>query len=128
VATDSTEKQEMRLLHDSTGQAIVVLAENPYYESLENAMKIRKYAKQRNVAQLPKSMQKIISNQWDLAGELEQTAVDDLKKAIVAARFYVAGEHIEIKGGDAKSKIDQALEYLVTHENQKILSLLRRVG
>ena len=25
------------------------------------------------------------------------------------------GEHIEIKGGDAKSKLDQALEYLVTH-------------
>ena len=25
------------------------------------------------------------------------------------------GEHIEIKGGDAKSKIDQALEYLVAH-------------
>ena len=115
VATDSTEKQEMRLLHDSTGQAILVLAENPYYESLESAMKIRKYANQRNVAQLPKSMQKIISHQWDRAGELEQTAVDDLKKAIVAARFYVAGEHIEIKSGDAKSKIDEALRFLVSH-------------
>ena len=27
----------------------------------------------------------------------------------------VDGEHIEIKSGDAKSKIDQALEYLVSH-------------
>ena len=38
-----------------------------------------------------------------------------MKKAIINAEFYVDGEHIEIKGGDAKSKLDQALEYLVTH-------------
>ena len=35
-------------------EAIVVLADTPYYESLESAMKIRKYVKQRNVSQLPK--------------------------------------------------------------------------
>ena len=115
VATDPTEKQELRLMAESSGQAIVVLAENPYYESLESAMKIRKYVKQRNVAQLPKSVQDIIRDQQDEAGKYELTAADDLKKAIADAQFYVDGEHIEIKGGDAKSKIDQALEYLVAH-------------
>ena len=115
VATDPTEKNELRLMAESAGQAIVVLAENPYYESLENAMKIRKYVKQRNVAQLPKSVQDIIRDQQDEAGKYELTAADDLKKAIADAEFYVDGEHIEIKGGDAKSKIDQALEYLVAH-------------
>ena len=115
VATDPTEKQELRLLAESAGQAIVVLAENPYYESLESAMRIRKYVKQRNVAQLPKSVQDIIRDQQDEAGKYELTAADDLKKAIADAEFYVDGEHIEIKGGDAKSKIDQALEYLVAH-------------
>ena len=115
VATDPTEKQELRLMAESSGQAIVVLAENPYYESLESAMKIRKYVKQRNVSQLPKSVQDIIRDQQDEAGKYELTAADDLKKAIADAQFYVDGEHIEIKGGDAKSKIDQALEYLVAH-------------
>ena len=115
VATDPTEKNELRLMAESAGQAIVVLAENPYYESLESAMKIRKYVKQRNVAQLPKSVQDIIRDQQDEAGKYELTAADDLKKAIADAEFYVDGEHIEIKGGDAKSKIDQALEYLVAH-------------
>ena len=115
VATDPTEKNELRLMAESSGQAIVVLAENPYYESLESAMKIRKYVKQRNVAQLPKSVQDIIRDQQDEAGKYELTAADDLKKAITDAEFYVDGEHIEIKGGDAKSKIDQALEYLVAH-------------
>lgn len=115
VATDPTEKNELRLMVESAGRAVVVLAENPYYESLESAMKIRKYVKQRNVAQLPKSVQDIIRDQQDEAGKYELTAAEDLKKAIAGAEFYVDGEHIEIKDGDAKSKIDQALEYLVAH-------------
>lgn len=115
VATDTVEKNEMRLMTESSGKALVVLAETPYYESLENAMKIRKYVKQRNVSQLPKSVQDIIRDHQDEAGKYELTAAEELKNAIVKADFYVDGEHIEIKGGDAKSKIDQALEYLVTH-------------
>ena len=115
VATDTVEKAELRLMSESAGQAIIVLADYPYYESLENAMKIHKYAKQHNVMQLPKSMQDIIGNQKTEAGKYETSANDQLKKAIEEANFYVDGEHIEVKGGDAKAKIDQALEYLVSH-------------
>lgn len=113
VATDHVDKNELNLLVESKGQVIVLLADNPYYESLENAMKIRKYVKQRNVAQLPKSMQDIIRAQQDEAGKYELTAADELKKAISSAQFYVDGEHIDIKNGGAKNKIDQALECLV---------------
>lgn len=115
VATDTTEKQELRLMTESAGQAIVVLADTPYYESLEIAMKIRKYVKQRNVVQLPKSVQEIIRDQQDEAGKYEASATSELRKAIEGAEFYVDGEHIELKGGDAKRKFDQALEYLVAH-------------
>ena len=61
-------------------EAIVVLAENPYYESLESAMKIRKYVKQRNVAQLPKTVQDIIRNYQDEANKYEVDAAEELKK------------------------------------------------
>lgn len=115
VATDIVEKSELRLMTESKGQAIVVLSETPYYECLEKAMKVRKYVKQRNVAQLPKSVQDIIRNHQDEATKCELSAEEDLKKAIVDAKFYVDGELIEIKGGDAKNKLDQAMEYLVTH-------------
>lgn len=115
VATDAVDKAEMRLMTESYQQAIVVLGETPYYESLENSMKIRKYVKQRNVAQLPKSVQDIIRNQQDEANRYDQTAMEALKKAIESAEFYVDGEHLPVKSGDAKSKIDQALEYLVAH-------------
>lgn len=115
VATDAIEKSEMRLMTESMNQAIVVLNDTPYYESLENAMKIRKYVKQRNVAQLPKSVQDIIRDQQDEANAYDQAAMDALKKAIEGAEYYVDGEHLTFKGGDAKTKIDQALEYLVAH-------------
>jgi hypothetical protein len=121
VATDPTEKNELHLMTESKGkenrdkEAIVVLADTPYFESLENAMKIRKYVKQQNVTQLPKKVQDIIRGQQDEAARYEQTAREELKQAIVDADFYIVGEHVEINGGDAKSKIDQALEYLVSH-------------
>ena len=101
-------------------EAIVVLADTPYYESLESAMKIRKYVKQRNVSQLPKSVQKIISDQQDEAGKYELSAMTELQNAIEGAQFYVDGEHLEIKAGNAKSKIDQSLEYLVAHVYSKL--------
>ncbi len=134
VATDQTEKAELRLMSESAGQAIVVLADTPYYESLENAMKIRKYVKQRNVAQLPKSVRDIIGNYQGEADKYEQAAQTDLAKAISEAEFYVDGEKIEVKAGAVSSKeedpakreyeiqkgkaknvIDQSLEYLVSH-------------
>lgn len=115
VATDAYEKSEMLLKTESMNQAIVVLSDTPYYESLERAMKVRKYVKQRNVTQLPKSAQDIIRNHQDEATKDEASAKEEIKKAIVGATFYVGGERIEIKGDDAKSKLDQVLEYLVTH-------------
>ena len=115
VATDINKKSKLHLMPESQNQAIVVLDETPYYESLEKAMKVRKYVKQRNVTQLPKSVQDIIRNHQDEATKYESSAEEDLKKAIIGAEFYVDGECIEIKGGDAKGKLDQALEYLVTH-------------
>lgn len=126
VATDTAEKSELRLMTESKGkEAIVVLAETPYYESLESAMKIRKYVKQRNVNQLPKSVQDIIRDQQEEATKYEQTAMEDLVKAIESAQFYVDGEHIEVKGGNAKSKIEQSLEYLVSHVYSE-LSLIEK--
>lgn len=129
VATDAAEKTDFRLMTESKGnEAIVVLADTPYYESLESAMKIRKYVKQRNVSELPKSVQKIISDQQDEAGKYEQSAMIELQNAIEAAQFYVDGEHLEIKAGNAKNKIDQSLEYLVAHVYSKLDLITENAG
>lgn len=115
IATDDYEKQDLRLQTNSKGQAIVVLGDGKYYECIESALKIRKYVKTKNISQLPKSVQDIIRAQQDEATKYESDALDYIKRAIEEAEFYVDGGHIDIKSGDAKSKLDQALEYLVTH-------------
>ena len=115
MAADANEKNELYLLSAPQDQAVIVLAENSYFESIENAMKIRKFIKQKNVSQLAKSVQDIIRNQQTEAGKYEETATEELKKAIIEGSFYASGEHLEIKSGDAKSKIDQVLEYLVSY-------------
>lgn len=78
-------------------------------------MKIHKCVKQRNVTQLAKSVQDIIRDQQDETGKYELMAKEKPEEAIAGATFYVDGEHIEIHSDSAVSKIEQALEYLVTH-------------
>lgn len=114
VATNPVDKSDLRLMTESVGKIIVLLTDDSYYDYLEQAMKIQKYVKQRNVAQLPKSVQDIIRAQQDAAKQLEFKATDALKKAIINAKFYVDGGQIEIKIGDAKTKLDKALARLVT--------------
>lgn len=114
-ADDSIEKTELRLMMESTGQALVVLGDTPYYNDLEKATKIRQFVKSRNVSQLARSAQDIIRAQQDEATKLETAAQEELRKAIETAQFYVDGEHLTLRGSDAKAKINEALEYLVAH-------------
>ena len=70
VASDLHDAGNQRLIMDSqvNNEAIVVLSENtPYFDELEQAMKIRKYVKQRNVSQMPESIQRIIRDRNDEA-------------------------------------------------------------
>ena len=116
-ATDKSQKSEIRLMAVSKKMAIVALDENYGYEcfeALEHSLKIRRFIKQRNVAQLPKTIQDIIKSQNDDANNYDQRATETLKKAIEHARFFVDGEHLTLRG-DAKARIDQALDYLVAH-------------
>ncbi len=114
AATDALEKRDNILMSSSMGKAVAVLADANYYEQIESAMKIRKYVKQRNIAQLPKSMQDIIRSQSDMAASLEAAAAKTLSEAIANATFYVDGNRIDLSG-DAKKKLNQALEVLVGH-------------
>ena len=116
VATDVTAKSPFKLMADSKGkEAIIDLAETPYYTSIERSLKIRKFASRKNISQLPKSTQNIIQDHMNQASELDKEAIEQLLKALADAKFYVDGEQLTLRGSDAKTKIDQALEYLVTH-------------
>lgn len=116
VASDYYGAPDQRLIMDSlvNNEAIVVLSnEAPYFEELEQAMKIRKYVKQQNVSHLAESIQEIIRKRQQQARSLEERARGFIEKAIAGAKFVVHGEILEIKAGSAKDKLDAALNALV---------------
>ncbi|WP_300261598.1 BREX system P-loop protein BrxC [uncultured Cloacibacillus sp.] len=123
VASDYYSAPYERLIMDShvNNEAIVVLSnETPYFEELEQAMKIRKYVKQRNVSQLPESIQDIIRKRQQQARTLEERARGYIEKAIAAAKIVVHGEVMDIKAGNAKDTLDAALKGLIESVYSKL--------
>lgn len=83
-------------------------------------MKIRKFVKQRNVSQMPESIQRIIRDRNDEARKLESHARSLIEKAIVEGKFYVHGEILDLKYGSAKDKLDEAMKSLVESVYSKL--------
>ena len=123
VASDLYGVDTQRLILESqvNNAAIVVLsADTPYFDELEQAMKIRKYVKQRNVSQMPESIQRIIRDRNDEARKLESHARALIEKAIVEGKSYVHGEILDLKYGSAKEKLDEAMKNLVESVYSKL--------
>ena len=123
VAGDLYNRGDRQLILSSqvNKEAIVVLSvDTQYYNELERAMKIRKFSKQRNVSQLPASVQRIIRERNDEAHSLENHARAQIEKAIAEGKFYVHGEVLEMRSGTAKSKLDEAMKYLVESVYSKL--------
>lgn len=123
VASDYYNAPEARLIMDSqvNNEAIVLLSsEVQYFEQLETAAKIKKYIKQKNVSQLPDSIQEIIRKRQAQARTLEESAKVQIDKAIIGGTFFICGEKIEIKYGDAKTKLDEALKQLIESVYSKL--------
>ncbi|TYZ28541.1 BREX system P-loop protein BrxC [Selenomonas caprae] len=113
--SDRTES-ELRLITESKGRAIVVLSqESRYYELLEEAMRIRQYVNINAGKVKSAAAVGIIAIQEANAGRLEERVMEELATAIEQGIYYVDGEKISLRAGDAKNKINQAFEYLVTH-------------
>jgi hypothetical protein len=102
-------------------ETIVLLSsEAQYFEELETAAKIRKYIKQKNVSQLPESIQEIIRKRQTQARALEKSAKDQIGNAIIGGTFYVYGEKVEIKYSDPKNILDEALKQLIESVYSKL--------
>ncbi|MGI1658237.1 MAG: BREX system P-loop protein BrxC [Desulfitobacterium sp.] len=123
VASDYYNAPEAKLIMDSqaNNEAIVLLSSAvQYFEELETAAKIRKYIKQKNVSQLPESIQEIIRKRQVQARTLEESAKKQIEKAIMDGTFFIYGEKVEIKYGEARSKLDEALKQLIESVYSKL--------
>ncbi|NLV85368.1 MAG: BREX system P-loop protein BrxC [Spirochaetales bacterium] len=109
-----TEGDERLLMRSRAGnEAILVLSDNPYFYDLDNAAKIRRYVKSRNVTQLPEAIQHIIRGKQQQASAYEKTAKEHIASAILEAKVYVSGEISDVKATTVKDKIEKVLSGLV---------------
>lgn len=98
----------------SSQRAMVMLAdEGDYYAVLENAAKITKYVKTKNVPQLPESTQAIIRTKVREANAADDQARELIERAIVNAVVAVDGRLEDVRAANAKDKLDKTLQILV---------------
>lgn len=121
---------EMLVSRSSNENALIVRLSDTYRygEELEEAMRIRQYAKTRNIAQLPDVIQRIIRERQGQATAYEKQAAALLADAIANAEFFAAGERLTLKAGSAKDKLDAAMKILVESVYSKLRYLKARAA
>ena len=123
VAGDLHGASEQKLILEThtNKEAIIILSdETPYFDEIEQAMKIRKFTKQRNISQLSLTVQEIVRKHQNEAKSLENRARTYIEKAILDAKIYVHGEKVETPCGSAKDRIENTLKYLVESVYSKL--------
>ena len=110
----STDDSLFLMKSAADNEVIVVLAESqPYFKELEDAMKIRRYVKSKNVAQLPEMIQSIIRNRQNQASAHEKRAEELISAAISEGRVYAAGDKLTLKVSSVRERIEKAMSILV---------------
>lgn len=125
VTEANDDSSELRLITESKGyEAICKLSEEySIFSDIENALKIEKYIRQKNVSQLAESTQTIINLKQKEARRLIEDAKDHISDAILHGKFYIDGDQKNISGNTAKSVLDNALETLVEHTYDHITDI-----
>ncbi len=127
VASDEYNASEERLamLMSQGREAILRLSDSaPYYETLERALKIRKYVIQRDLSKFPPNIREIVERHQFEATALEKRAQEYVERAIADGKVYVDGQRVDVKGDDAKSKLVEVL----TRLTENVYSNLNLVG
>lgn len=125
VTEANDDSSELRLITESKGyEAICKLSEEySIFSDIENALKIEKYIRQKNVSQLAESTQTIINLKQKEARRLIEDAKKHISDAILHGKFYIDGNQKNISGNTAKSVLDNALETLVEYTYNHITDI-----
>ncbi len=102
------------IMKSNNNEAICVLSDEfNYYDTIESALKIKKFSKSRNITQLSESIQSIIRGKNTQANAYEKEAKELIEKAVVNGTFYIAGQKVALSGSNAKERFDRALSELI---------------
>lgn len=115
VTEANEDASELRLLAESKDQVAICVLSKEYsiFNDIENALKIEKYIRQKNISQLPESTQNIINTRQKEAQRLKKEFKDNISEAIIHGKFYIDGEVVNISGTAVKTILDKVLETLV---------------
>src|SRR5690625_191963 len=106
-------EQELMMYTSGGSDVVVRLADGAYVEDIEEAIRIEKYRRGRNINELPENIQNILNNKQAEQRERRRRARELMKDAIKNATFYMNGIQVDIKGASAKDKINEAFKMLV---------------
>ena len=115
--TEANDASESKLITDSKDYEVICKLSSEYsvFSDLENALKIDKFIKQKNVNELPQSIQDIITNKQREARRLQNEAKEKLSEAIIKGKFYIDGTPVSLTGTSVKAILDNSLDTLVEH-------------
>lgn len=99
----------------SAGQALIVLPDDErYYDALQNAARIRRYVRTKNVQALPESTQRIIEAKQKEARANREEARGLLAEAVGSAHVTVDGRSMNIRSASPVDVFEEALKELVS--------------
>ncbi|WP_438588936.1 BREX system P-loop protein BrxC [Dubosiella newyorkensis] len=115
ITEANDDASDLKLMVESKNyEAICRLCEEySIFNDIENSLKIEKFIRQKNVNQLPESVQKIITNKQKEAQRLSNVAKENLQNAILHGKFFIDGQIETISGTSVKGVLDRALTLLV---------------
>lgn len=130
ITEANDDSDELRLITESKDYEAICRLSKDYsvFYNIENALKIEKYIRQKNVSQLPESTQNIITTKQKEARRLLNEARDNIGEAIIHGKFFIDGEIISIPGTSVKTVLDKALETLVEHTYSHITEINESVS
>lgn len=113
--------QELMMMSSGNDELIIKLGGNEsYIEEIEEALKIEEYRKQKNITQLPESIQNILNNKQAEVRERRRRVREMLEDAIKGSKFFINGDNVDIKGSTVREKINTALHSLVDNVYTKL--------
>ena len=117
ITIASDDRSDWKLTMDSKNSEAICLLDSSYhyFENLELALKIKKYAAHKQIDQLHKSLKNIIDAKQNERQRLEDEALEEIKQAIIHGKYFIDGEIVSLSGTSIKQILDNALEYLVDH-------------
>ncbi len=120
---------ENRLIHKSiSDQDIIMLLSNSFefMQDLELYVKTNKYIPQKQGGNLSDNENALLMNKANDNRKRREKLQEDLKEYISEAKIYYNGKPLDITTKDIKSKIESALEVLIT-STYPYISLLSKI-